>query len=116
MPRLPGWRVLPGALIVCAHISITPAMAATTPNDFSAELDALWSFDKPAESEARFRTELARYPAGSREALEVTTQIARTQGLRRQFAEANATLDTVAPKLEAAPARVRVRYLLHSRG
>jgi tetratricopeptide (TPR) repeat protein len=87
-------------------------MAATTPNDFSAELDALWSFDKPAESEARFRTELARYPAGSREALEVTTQIARTQGLRRQFAEANATLDTVAPKLDTAPARVRVRYLL----
>jgi tetratricopeptide (TPR) repeat protein len=87
-------------------------MAATTPTEFSAQLDTLWNFDKPADSEARFRMELARYPAGSREALEVTTQIARAQGLQRRFAEANATLDTVAPKLDQAPARVRVRYLL----
>jgi tetratricopeptide (TPR) repeat protein len=87
-------------------------MAATTPTDFSAQLDTLWNYDKPADSEARFRAELARHPADSREALEVTTQIARTQGLRRLFAEADATLDTVAPKLGTVPSRVRVRYLL----
>ncbi|MEO8753893.1 MAG: tetratricopeptide repeat protein [Casimicrobiaceae bacterium] len=87
-------------------------MAATEPADFSAQLDKLWNYDKPGDSEARFRTELARHPVGSREALEVTTQIARTQGLQRKFAEADATLDTVVPKLDTAPARIRVRYLL----
>jgi tetratricopeptide (TPR) repeat protein len=109
---LSGWRVLPCALLVYIQLSAMPTMAATEPADFSAQLDTLWNYAKPADSEARFRTELARYPAGSREALEVTTQIARTQGLQRKFAEANATLDSVAPKLDAVPPRVRVRYLL----
>lgn len=84
----------------------------TTAADFSEELDKLWNYGKAAESEARFRTELAKHPGGSREALETTTQIARTQSLRRQFAEADRTLDSVAPKLDAVPTRVRVRYLL----
>lgn len=87
-------------------------MAAATPEEFSARLDALWNFDNPAESEARFRAELARHAAGSREALETTTQIARTQGLRRMFDAADATLDTVQAKLDTVPPRVRVRYLL----
>jgi tetratricopeptide (TPR) repeat protein len=80
--------------------------------DFSLRLDALWNFENPAASEEKFRTELARHPAGSREALETATQIARTQGLRRQWTDADRTLDAVAGKLDAAPARVRVRYLL----
>lgn len=84
----------------------------TTAADFSEELDKLWNYGKPAETEARFRTELAKHPADSREALETTTQIARTHGLRRQFAEADKTLDGVVPGLDAVPARVRVRYLL----
>jgi hypothetical protein len=88
------------------------AMAADPTPSFSARLDALWDYSRPAESEARFRAELAAHPAGSREALETSTQIARTQSLRRQFAAADATLDAVAPKLDDAPPRVRVRYLL----
>ena len=89
-----------------------PAMSQPTSNDFSERLDRLWEFSKPAESEQRFRTELAQHPTDSREALETLTQIARTQGLRRMFAEADATLDTVAPKLNQTPVRVRIRYLL----
>ena len=88
------------------------AMSQTMPNDFSEHLDKLWEFSKPAESETRFRAEIARHPAGSREALETSTQIARTQSLRRQFADADATLDALVPKLDQAPVRVRVRYLL----
>jgi tetratricopeptide (TPR) repeat protein len=80
--------------------------------DFSATLDAKWDFADPAASEARFRTERARWPAGSREALETDTQIARTQGLRRRFDDAHATLDAVAKALPAAGPRVDVRYLL----
>ena len=93
-------------------LDVSAAMSQTMPNDFSERLDKLWEFSKPAESETRFRAELARHPAGSREALETSTQIARTQSLRRQFADADATLDAVAPKLDQVPMRVRIRYLL----
>ena len=81
-------------------------------DDFSARLDALWNFGDPAASEARFRSERVTHPARSREALETDTQIARTQGLRRQFAAAHATLDAIEPGLAAVDPRVRVRYLL----
>ena len=50
--------------------------------------------------------------AGRPEAQEVRTQIARTLGLQRKFADAHALLDTVEAKLAALPAHVRVRYLL----
>ncbi len=80
--------------------------------DFAAELDAMWNFDKPDESEARFRAELDRWPPDSPQYAEVRTQIARTYSLRRQFAEANATLDGVEATLATMPAHVRVRYLL----
>jgi tetratricopeptide (TPR) repeat protein len=80
--------------------------------DYSEQLDALWDYDAPAASEQRFRAEAARHPAGSREAVEAATQLARAQGLQRHFAEADATLDAVAPRLASLPARSSVRYLL----
>ena len=85
-----------------------PASAA----DFSARLDALWDFDRPALSEVRFRAMLAKLPPRSSNAYETATQVARTQGLQRQFAAADSTLDGVARALDRVPARVRVRYLL----
>lgn len=89
----------------------TLAMSQTTA-DFSERLDALWDFGKPAESEARFRAELAKHQADSREALETSTQIARSLGLQRKFAAADATLEAVAKQIATVPVRVRVRYLL----
>jgi len=80
--------------------------------DYSATLDALWDFGAPAASAERFVTERSRHPAHSREALEAATQLARALGLQRRFAEADALLDAVERDLRAAPARVRVRYLL----
>jgi tetratricopeptide (TPR) repeat protein len=88
------------------------AMAQTVTSDFSERLDALWNFEDPAGSEAKFRAELARHQANTREAVETMTQIGRTQGLRRQFSEADRTLDGVQSVLDTMPARVRVRYLL----
>lgn len=79
---------------------------------FSAEVDGRWNFDRPAESEQRFRAELERWPAGDPQALILLTQIARTQGLRRQFDAAHLTLDGVEAALARAPAHVRTRYLL----
>ena len=63
-------------------------------------------------SEQRFRAALALWPADDPQALIVETQIARAQGLRRQFADAHATLDAVATRLDGVPSHVRVRYLL----
>jgi tetratricopeptide (TPR) repeat protein len=79
---------------------------------FSAALDAQWNYNKPAESERRFRDELGKWPAGDPQALVTMTQIARAQSLRGRFAEAHATLADVEPKLGEAPSHVRVRYLL----
>ena len=105
-------RILLLALLAFAAIAAGSATATTSLPAFSAELDARWDYGNPALSEQRFRTELAKWQARDAQALIVATQIARTQGLRRQFAEAHATLDAVAAELEGAPSHVRVRYLL----
>jgi tetratricopeptide (TPR) repeat protein len=93
-------------LVMDAHAAGSPL------TDFSAQLDAQWNFSQPAESAQRFRAELVRWPVGDPQALVVATQIARTQSLQRQFADAHATLDGIEAKLAAAPSHVRVRYLL----
>jgi tetratricopeptide (TPR) repeat protein len=89
----------------------TPAAAQPTAA-FAAALDAQWDFGKPAVSEQRFRAELAKWPADSREAQEVRTQVARSLGLQRQFDDAHALLDGIEARLAALPTHVRVRYLL----
>ena len=97
---------------VVAALALMTLTASAAPPDFSAQLDKLWNYAQPAESETRFRAELAKYPAASREALEIETQIARTQGLTRKFDAADKTLDAVLPRLDAVPVRVKVRYFL----
>ena len=79
------------------------------------DFDALWNFNDPAETEKRFRELLP----GEGQPLfetdwhwELLLQIARTQGLQRQFDEAHATLDLVDAKRETASPRVAVRHLL----
>jgi tetratricopeptide (TPR) repeat protein len=104
-----------GLLLVAALAVGSPLSAAATPPDlaeFSAVLDQQWDYARPAETQIRFRAELARWPAADPQALIVATQIARTQSLARQFTEAHATLDAVAAGLDGAPSLVRVRYLL----
>lgn len=102
------------AILACAlTLACEGALAAATAlAAFSVTLDAQWDYARPAESEQRFRAELARWPVGDPQALVVLTQIARAQGLRREFAAAQATLDTVAAVLPTAPSHVRTRYLL----
>ncbi len=97
---------LSAGIAMDAH-AVTPAL-----DQFSAQLDAQWDFAAPAESERRFREELPQWPADDPRALIVATQIARTHSLRRQFAEATATLDAVEARLDGMPSHVRVRYLL----
>jgi tetratricopeptide (TPR) repeat protein len=92
-------------------LALTMSTNAAT-SDFSADIDKLWDYAKPQVSEQRFREALAKYPAGSREALEIETQIARTQSLQRKFVEADKILDDVLPKQRNAAVRVQVRYFL----
>ena len=78
------------------------------------ELDLLWDFDDPAESERRFRSLLPRArneQNGAYEA-ETLTQLARAQGLQRRFDDAAATLDDAELALRPADVRGRIRLLL----
>jgi tetratricopeptide (TPR) repeat protein len=100
------------AFLLLAAFCLSEAAVANSAVDYSERLDALWDYDNPAESETRFRAEVARQPARSREAAEAATQVARAQGLQRKFTDADQTLDGVQRELDTQPVRVRVRYLL----
>src|ERR1700694_2261902 len=103
------------AMLVAMTIGFAMPASADTARDAlldTAWLDRAWDFDRPAESEVRFRAELAALPRGSAASLEVSTQIARAQGLQRQFDAAHAPLDAVEQALPGKPERVGIRYLL----
>lgn len=78
----------------------------------SVEIDQLWDYYQPAESEARFRGALATAPEDSPLYIELLTQLARAQGLQRHFAAAHQTLDEVERRLTDNAIRLRLRYLL----
>jgi tetratricopeptide (TPR) repeat protein len=99
-------------LVALSTLLLSTSMTRATDRDFSETLDQLWEFDAPAVSESRFRAELTKHPAGSREARETATQIARSLGLQRKFSEADTVLDTLSSSVDQPPARIRVRYFL----
>src|SRR4026208_326646 len=76
------------------------------------DFDALWDYDHPDQTEGRFREILLQFPEDEPAFLELLTQIARAQGLQGKFVQAHRTLDQVERRLEDAPSRPRVRYLL----
>jgi tetratricopeptide (TPR) repeat protein len=115
-----GTRLLPlvGACLTALVILFATSGCATNPSPKSGaamtssiDIDTLWDFSKPAESEARFREALAH--ANADEALELETQIARTHGLRRDSQKALSILDGVRQKVTAKTSEVvRVREAL----
>src|SRR5262249_19421862 len=78
------------------------------------EFDKLWDYDDPVGTELKFRSLLPEAEAAGDTALiaELLTQIARTQGLQRDFEGAAATLEQAKPLLESVGPRARVRWLL----
>ena len=90
-----------------------PAMDAPSPTGLP-DFDALWDYDRPAETEARFRDLLpAARASGDRDYhLQLMTQLARAQGLQRDFDGAHATLDHVRDGMADDLPAARVRYLL----
>ncbi len=73
-------------------------------------INALWDFGNPEKSERLFVAALDTASVDGKMILQ--TQIARTYGLRRDFAKARSVLATVEPKLAAASSEVQVRYFL----
>jgi tetratricopeptide (TPR) repeat protein len=74
-----------------------------------ADILELWDFGDPAASEARFREVLQDgWDA------EVTTQIARAQGLQGEFAKARETLEEVRDRIDQSPSPELARFLLES--
>lgn len=74
-------------------------------------IDEMWDFSDPAATEARIREAVLSSTEESYRA-EALTQIARAQGLQRDFDRAHETLDEVAALLPRVQERVEVRYLL----
>lgn len=74
------------------------------------DLAPLWDFARPEVSEQRMRAALET--ATGDDALILQTQIARTHGLRRDFARARSLLHEIEPKVKEAGAEVRVRWAL----
>ena len=82
----------------------------TTNNAMAIDLTPLWDFSKPELSERRFRAALET--AKGDDALILHTQIARTHGLRKGFAKAQAVLTTIEPQVKTAGHEARARYAL----
>ncbi|MDB5323427.1 MAG: hypothetical protein JWN40_5058 [Phycisphaerales bacterium] len=78
------------------------------------DFDTLWDYSQPAETQERFRELLpAARASGDRDYhLQLLTQIARAQGLSRQFDAAHATLEHVREAMTDELKTVQVRYLL----
>jgi tetratricopeptide (TPR) repeat protein len=76
--------------------------------------DALWDYNDPAASEARFMD--VRQTLGADEdharLMELDTQIARAQGLQGRFADALAMLEMVQGALRPDETRAAIRYQL----
>lgn len=90
------------AALVLSAVAALPSAAM--------DIDALWNFNDPAASEARFHEALAA--AKGDDALVLRTQIARTLGMRKRFDEAHRELDAVEAAAREAGAQVRVRVAL----
>jgi len=95
-----GWLCRVGCWLLATTLS--PAMAL--------DLASLWDHRQPALSEQRFREALAT--ASPDDALLLQTQIARTYGLRKEFARAQQILRDIEPALPGASAEMRVRHAL----
>jgi tetratricopeptide (TPR) repeat protein len=76
----------------------------------AVNLQTLWNFSDPAQSERRFRAALAS--ATGDDAFVLRTQIARTYGLRGRFGEARNVLHALEPQLDRVGPEARVRYWL----
>lgn len=73
-------------------------------------VSTLWDFNNPELSEERFRSALSS--ASPNDALILQTQIARTYGIRWDFAQAQQILSEIEPQIQNASIEVKAHYYL----
>jgi len=107
--RAAYWLVIIAALLMCSCGTRSEGEADELP-----DLNAMWNYDNPAATEARFESliPLARESGDVDYYAQLLTQIARSQGLQRKFAEADATLDSAYEAIEDDKSVGMARYLL----
>lgn len=80
----------------------------------AAYIDSFWNYNKPEESEKKFRellfsTDIKELPDTH---IQVLTQIARAQGLQRKFDDSHSTLDLVSNLITDDTKTALIRYHL----
>jgi hypothetical protein len=93
-----------------AGAAICIFLAAQGADAMAIDVNAMWNFSQPAQSEARFRDALAA--ASPDDALILQTQIARTWGLRGDFAKAREILGSIRGAIATASPEAQVRHAL----
>jgi tetratricopeptide (TPR) repeat protein len=86
------------------------SLAAKACSAMAIDLNPMWNFDNPGESEQRFRAALVT--AAGDDAIILQTQIARSYGLRGDFPKAREILKGLEPQLPAAGVEARARHSL----
>ncbi|MEO8565061.1 MAG: tetratricopeptide repeat protein [Betaproteobacteria bacterium] len=86
------------------------SLATNASSAMAIDLSPLWNFDDPGQSEQRFRAALAT--ATGDDAIVLQTQIARSYGLRGDFAKAREILKDLEPQLPGAGVEARARHAL----
>jgi len=89
-------------------------MTTQTAHQPRRAFEDLWDFDRPAETQSKFRDYLREHAAAmtADERLELRTQIARTHSLQREFDAAHRVLDAVEAELSDQTPGASIRYLL----
>ena len=113
MNRLAWIVTLALALSACAASSKNERKAEPLPSHLP-NFDELWDYDEPAETEQKFLRLLPQAVASknSEYHAQLLTQIARTQGLQRDFGAAHSTLDQAESLITESTPTAHVRYLL----
>ena len=78
--------------------------------NMAIDISTLWDHSNPELSEQRFRTALET--ANADESLILHTQIARTFGIRKDFAQAQRVLAAIEPQISESGAEAQARYSL----
>ena len=89
---------------------LAASLGTYAPSAMAIDINPLWNFDNPSQSEQRFRAALAT--ATGDDAIVLQTQIARSYGLRGDFARARQILKALEPQLRGAGVEARARYAL----
>jgi tetratricopeptide (TPR) repeat protein len=76
------------------------------------DFDVLWNYADPAATEAQFRALLPAAGADPAHHAALLTQIARAQGLQREFEAAHQTLDAAESLISSTMTIARIRLLL----